>query len=120
MRTAAKKDANHNSITDVLNAYGITTHDVHQLKGFCDVICKRGFVNELVEIKDGSKPPSARKLTPDEISFHEKWGWQVHVIETEDQAIEFALWMKRKNTALKLGINITSGASEEFVYEQRG
>jgi hypothetical protein len=27
----------------------------------------------LIEVKDGSKPPSARQLTPDQQEWHRKW-----------------------------------------------
>lgn len=39
----------------------------------------------LVEIKDGSKPPSARKLTPDEQAFHDKWQGEIYVISTLEE-----------------------------------
>lgn len=39
----------------------------------------------LIEIKDGSKPPSARKLTPDEQDFHNKWQGELYIIESIEQ-----------------------------------
>lgn len=39
-----------------------------------------------VEIKDGSKPPSQRKLTPDEQKFHDHWENCVYIINSEDEA----------------------------------
>jgi hypothetical protein len=33
----------------------------------------------MVEIKDGTKPPSQRKLTKDEVSFHSNWSGQVQI-----------------------------------------
>lgn len=43
--------------------------------------------NLLVEVKDGSKPPSARKLTKDEEEWHEKWTGQIDIWESIDQAM---------------------------------
>jgi hypothetical protein len=40
----------------------------------------------LIEIKDGSKPPSGRKLTPDEAAFHYAWQGELFIIESEKQA----------------------------------
>lgn len=40
-------------------------------------------VNLLVEFKDGSKPPSARKLTDRQIKWHSEWKGQKAVIATE-------------------------------------
>jgi hypothetical protein len=49
--------------------------------GFVDVVCGYKGQNFLFEIKDPSKPPSARKLTPDEEKFHSTWTGSIHVIE---------------------------------------
>lgn len=37
--------------------------------------------NFLVEIKDEEQPESKRKLTPDEIEWHEKWKGQLAIVE---------------------------------------
>jgi hypothetical protein len=55
------------------------THTVGN--GFPDVVISYKGVNYLFEIKDPSKPPSARKLTPDEEKFHSTWTGSIHVIE---------------------------------------
>jgi hypothetical protein len=44
--------------------------------------------NVLVEIKDGSLPPSKRKLTPDELKFHADWRGKVVVINNIDEVVE--------------------------------
>ena len=43
--------------------------------------------NFLMEIKDGSKPPSARKLTPGEQQWHETWKGQVCVVRNVEEAL---------------------------------
>jgi hypothetical protein len=43
---------------------------------------KNPFKLVLVEIKDGSKIPSARKLTVDEQKFHDEWGDSVIIISS--------------------------------------
>jgi hypothetical protein len=42
--------------------------------------------NILVEIKDGDKPPSKRKLTKDEKEWHAEWTGQVTIWESIHQA----------------------------------
>ena len=46
-------------------------------------------INYMIEIKDGSKPPSKRRLTPDEEDFHAGWRGRIEVIESVDDVIEF-------------------------------
>lgn len=41
----------------------------------------------LIEVKDGEKPPSARKLTPDQIEWHKNWASPVYVVNSVDEAI---------------------------------
>jgi hypothetical protein len=62
---------------------GLTVVHTHTVgSGMVDVVCGFRGVNYLFEIKDPAKPPSARKLTPDEQRFHDEWTGSVHVIET--------------------------------------
>lgn len=66
MRRAARVDRNHAEVRDGLRAAGAFVIDTHGLPGCLDLLVGwRGrFV--LVEVKDGSKPASARVLTADE------------------------------------------------------
>jgi hypothetical protein len=62
------------------------THTIGQ--GFPDVVVSFRGVNYLFEIKDPSKPPSARKLTEDEQKFHDEWTGQVAVVETIEDVMD--------------------------------
>ena len=67
MHRAAKADANQGEIVQALRQMGASVQHTHQLgQGAPDAICGYKGVNLLIEIKDGGKPPSKRKLTPDE------------------------------------------------------
>ena len=55
--------------------------------GFPDVVVRRRGKNLLIEIKDGAKPPSARKLTSDQIDFHSAWRGTIVVVESVEQAL---------------------------------
>lgn len=39
----------------------------------------------LIEVKDGSKPPSARQLTPEQAVFHSEW--PVTVVQSVDELL---------------------------------
>jgi hypothetical protein len=45
-------------------------------------------LNFLLEVKDGAKPPSARKLTPDQVSWHDTWRGQVAVASSVKEALK--------------------------------
>ena len=90
MRRAAKVDANQAEIVCALRAIGCCVVSTAPLgNGVPDILVttpcgKRTF---LVEIKDGAKPPSARKLTPDEAAFHASWLGELYVVESVEDAI---------------------------------
>jgi len=91
MRRAARVDANQREIVAALRAVGVSVQPLHTVgKGCPDLLCGVRGTNLLLEIKDGNKPPSARKLTPDEAAWHESWRGQVAIVESVDEAIAAA------------------------------
>lgn len=52
-----------------------------------DCVVGRWHKTVLVEIKDGKKPPSARKLTPEEIRFKREWKGHYVIVESVDDVI---------------------------------
>ncbi len=89
VRRAHRTDANHSQIRSVLRSLCPAVADTsHVGDGFADLVIKvRPGLVLLVEIKDGSKPPSARKLTPDEAAFARLWGDSYRVVTSVDEAI---------------------------------
>ena len=89
MRKYARKDSNHKEIIQAFRDLGASVFDTASLgSGFPDIVIGMKGSNVLVEIKDGSLPPSKRKLTPDEIKFHELWRGKVVIINNVDEVIE--------------------------------
>lgn len=89
MRRAAKIDANQTEIAKALRQVGASVQSLASTgKGCPDLLVGFRGVNWLLEIKDGQKVKSARKLTEDQVVWHESWCGQVHVIESIDQAIK--------------------------------
>lgn len=88
MRRAAKVDANQAAIVKALRAIGATVQPLHAVGSGCpDLLCGFQGRNVLIEVKDGDKYPSARKLTADQVEWHGGWKGQVAVVEDVDAAI---------------------------------
>lgn len=91
----ARIDANQPAIVAALRKIGATVLHLHTLgKGAPDIAVGFKGKNAFLEIKDSAKPPSARKLTPDEEKFHAEWRGQVHIVSSEQEAVEFITSMK--------------------------
>jgi len=43
-------------------------------------------MNYLLEVKDGAKPPSERKLTPDQVEWHAAYRGRVKVVHSIAEA----------------------------------
>lgn len=94
MRFAHQKDGNHADVVRCLEAHGCFVLDVsdHRKIGVDLIVFRRGGVCA-VEVKDGSKPPSARELTPSEVRFRDRCranGFPWALVETTEQARELA------------------------------
>lgn len=83
---AAKIDANQNEIVDSLRKAGCTVQILSSVgKGCPDIVCGFSGLNLFMEIKDGNKPKSSQKLTPDQVKWHNEWkGSKVVVNSIED------------------------------------
>ena len=72
-RTAMKKDGNHHEIVKEFERRSWTVEDMTAKINFCDIhVSYRHLYFAWVEIKDGSKCPSARKLSKGERFFKNK------------------------------------------------
>jgi hypothetical protein len=68
-----RKDANHGEVSDDLRAAGWSVLDLAKHGVSVDLVVGKPFFAALVEIKDGSKPASARKLTLAELELKANW-----------------------------------------------
>ncbi len=88
MRRAAKIDANHVEIVKALRQCGATVQNLAAVGQGCpDILVGHRGVNLCVEIKDGAKSPSKRRLTPDQVVWHNEWKGQVCIVESIEDAI---------------------------------
>ena len=81
-------DANQPDIVRDLRQVGASVAHTHMVgQGFPDIVVGFRGQNYLFEIKDGAKPPSKRKLTPDEEQWHLAWNGQVTVVKNINEAL---------------------------------
>lgn len=88
MRRAAKVDANQTEIVQALRQAGAVVQSLAAVGNGCPDLLV-GYRNRLflLEVKDGSKPPSAQKLTPDQVEWHRVWQGHVVVVNGVESAI---------------------------------
>jgi len=90
VRRAAKLDANQAQIVADLRTMGVLVLSLAPVgSGVPDLLC--GWKGRLVllEVKDGAKVPSARKLTPHQELFHKEWaGMPLYVVDSTPSALQ--------------------------------
>jgi len=88
MRRASKVDANQAEIVAALRGVGCSVQPLHAVGGGVpDLLVGFRGMNLLVEVKDGSKRPSARRLTPDQERWHDSWRGTVAVVKDVPEAL---------------------------------
>ncbi len=92
---AARVDDNQGEIVAYLRSMVASVQVLSAVgKGCPDLLVGYRRRNVLIEVKDGDKPPSKRKLTPDEREWHALWRGEVRIAESIDDArsILEAMW----------------------------
>jgi hypothetical protein len=96
-----KVDANQPDIVQTFRAMGCEVWITSEIgRGAPDLVIRKGSQVRLIEVKDGLKAPSARKLTKDEEEFKDRWEPVYAVIESPEQAHQLVADMTLK-TALE-------------------
>ena len=97
MRRAAKIDDNQPEIVEAARMMGCTVQPLHSVgKGCPDLLVGISGINDLWEVKDGAKRPSERRLTADQIIWHDAWrGCQVQVVDSVEKAIARINYVRR-------------------------
>lgn len=83
-------DSNHNDIVKALRGVGAEVQSMASIgKGCADLLVAFRKIWYVAEVKDGSKPPSARKLTDDELKWHQRFNPKadVHIWNSVDDAL---------------------------------
>lgn len=82
---ARRTDANQNELVAYFRKLGCS---VLVLNAEFDFLVGYGGLCIAIEAKDGSKPPSARKLTKNEEKFHMNWTGGIRIVETLEHCKE--------------------------------
>lgn len=84
-----RTDSNQQAIVKQLRKIGVSVQHLHEVGDGCpDLLLGYRGKNLLVELKDGNKPPSKRKLTKDEELFFTSWKGQVEKCENLEQILK--------------------------------
>ncbi len=97
MRRAGRIDANQNAVVAYLRGLGMSVCILSPMgKGIPDLLVGWRGLNVLLELKDGSKPPSAQELTCDERDWHAKWAGQIATVNSAEDAarVVIAEWVR--------------------------
>lgn len=88
MRRAAKVDRNQAEIVTALRAAGASVQSLAAVgRGCPDLLVGFRGKNLLMEIKDGSLPPSGRTLTDDQVTWHIDWRGHAQVVTCPSEAL---------------------------------
>lgn len=92
MRKYARLDATHKEIVAEFIRLGCKVQSLATIGNGCPdlVVAVPGHDPNciMVEVKDGSKPPSKRGLTEDQIRWHANWSGRIWTIESVEQVAE--------------------------------
>lgn len=89
MRYRPRIDGNQKEIVRALRDVGASVLSLAALgHGVPDLLCAFRGVTVMLEVKDGSLPPSHRRLTPDEQNFIDLWRGRVYVVESVEAALK--------------------------------
>jgi hypothetical protein len=87
MRRAARRDDNEKEIIAAMRAEGAYVKQIND-EGLFDLLVSHRGETLLVEVKDGAKPPSARRLTDAEQKFHDEWpGSDLYIVNSVEEAL---------------------------------
>ena len=87
MYRVRRVDANQPSIVETFRTLGCAVWITSEVgNGAPDLMVSKNGWTVAVEVKDGQKPPSKRKLTQDEEIWRQGWQGEYAVIETPEQA----------------------------------
>jgi len=87
-RRNPRADANQVDVVKALRQAGCAVQSLGRVGNGCpDILVCRGEQLWLMELKDGTLPPSKRKLTSAEYRFHAKWPAYIPIVHSVAEAL---------------------------------
>jgi Holliday junction resolvase len=110
-RRAAKVDANQRDIVSALRFAGASVSSLAMVGDGCpDLLVGFEGVTWLMEVKDGSKTPSRRRLGTSQVEFIAAWrGKPIRVVESPSDALLAILDLRRRDEVLRMWQAATLG-----------
>lgn len=98
-RYRPSKDRNHNDVVARFEQWGATVFETPEVgAGFTDLVVGLCGITLLVEVKDGERPPSERKLRDTQQKFADTWkGGPVLTVETLADVDRISSTIRRKH-----------------------
>lgn len=103
-RYANRKDENHGSVKAVFESLDCSVIDVSDAPCGFDLIVGYKTQAIAVEVKDGDKPPSARKLTLNENNAHNAWRGPKAIVKSQEEAIAVAKLLRSRHFSIMEGL----------------
>ena len=97
---ARRVDDNQTEIVKTFRDLGASVFILSNVgRGCPDLLVGVYGITTIVEIKDGTKPLSAQKLTYDEQEFFNKWKGDAHIVRSVDDCLLLIAAMRKKADA---------------------
>ena len=89
MRAARPRtDSNQTAIVKALRSAGASVQSLASTGAGCpDLLVGHRGSNHLMELKDGTLPPSRRRLTKDQVAWHRCWYGTVQIVSSVEEAL---------------------------------
>ena len=87
-RRAARTDDNQTEIVKAFRDLGWSVLIISQLKNCCDIMVAKKGETIAIEIKDGKKQPSQRKLSEGELNFRNEWKGKWSLVESFEDVLK--------------------------------
>lgn len=88
------------NLASIVAAYRALGCSVWVCNSMVDCVIGYGGIAELIEVKDGAKSASRRKLTPAQVKFRESWTGGVRLVQSLDDVGVHVANIRKRHAAI--------------------